>query len=164
MRKFVFSLYLLILLFNFIHPAPKINISINIEDIVNTQKCYDNKQQLNSGSEEDKKITIYELSNNSTSNTVFIQYKSIRNFVVSESFQDDSSIIYKETSKTGSYYLNMNSAKSKYYVVIDNDSNPHKICFTSFQEKGKQFIHSDKNINIKLASYDILSSSKLSFQ
>ena len=163
MTKVLFSLYLLTLLFNFIHPTPKINISINTEDIVNTQKCFDNKQQLNSGSEEDKKMTIYELSNNSTSNTVFIQYKSIKNFVVSESFQDDSSIIYKEASKSGSYYLNMNSAKTKYYVVIENDSNPHKICFISFPEKGKQFHLSEKNANIKLASYDILSSSKLIF-
>ena len=57
----------------------------------------------------------------------------------------------------------MNSAKSKYYVVIENDSNPHKICFVSFQERGKQFNLSEKNTNIKFASYDILSSSKLIF-
>jgi len=163
MKKIVFSLYLLILLINFIHPTPKINHSINAEDIFNTQKCFDNKQQLNSGSEEDKKMTIYELNNNSTSNTIFVQYKSIKNFVVSESFQDDASIIYKEASKSGSYYLNMNSAKSKYYVVIENDSNPHKICFASFPEKGKQFNLREKNTNIKFASYDILSSSKLIF-
>jgi hypothetical protein len=118
---------------------------------------------MNSGSEEDKKMKIYELNNNSTKYTAFIQYKSIKNFVVSESFQDDSSIIYKEASKSGSYYLNMNSAKSKYYVVIENDSNPHKICFVSFPERGKQFNLSEKNTNIKFASYDILSSSKLIF-
>ena len=163
MTKIVFSLYLLILLFNSIHPVPKVNTLINIEDIVNTQKCFHNKEQLNSGSEEDKKMTIYELSNNSTSNTVFIQYKSTKNFVVSESFQDDSSIIYKEASKSGSYYLNMNPSKSKYYVVIENDSNPHKICFASFPEKGNQFTLCEKNPNIKLASYDIISSSKLLF-
>jgi hypothetical protein len=118
MTKIVFPLYLLILLINSIYPTPKINTSIKAEDTVNTQKCFDNKEQMNSGSEEDKKMTIYELNNNSTKYTVFIQYKSIKNFVVTESFKDDSSIIYKEASKSGSYYLNMNSAKSKYYVVI----------------------------------------------
>lgn len=57
----------------------------------------------------------------------------------------------------------MNPSKSKYYVVIENDSNPHKIYFTSFPEKGNQITLSEKKPNIKLASYDIISSSKLLF-
>ena len=57
----------------------------------------------------------------------------------------------------------MNPLKIKCYVVIENDSNPHKICFSSFPEKGNQFTLSEKNPNIKLASYDIISSSILLF-
>ena len=72
-----------------------------------------------------------------------------------------SSILYKETLSSGSCYLNMNSAKNKYYIIIENDSKNHKICLFSFPEKGNTFIPNEKNSNIKLSSYEILSSSYL---
>ena len=159
--NFVLSIFLFLLLSNLIYSAPKINTFINLDDIVNSQRCFDNKEQMNSGSSDDKKMTIYELRNNSTCNTVFIQYKSTKRIVVSESIQDDSSILYKETLSSGSCYLNMNSAKNKYYIIIENDSKSHKICLFSFPDKGNTFIPNEKNSNIKLSSYEILSSSYL---
>ena len=152
---------ILLLISNFIKSTPSIDTSINVEDLLEAQKCFDNKDQKASSSNDNKKMTIYELNNNSTTNTIFIQYKSVKQFVISESFNDDSSILYKDSKASGFYYLNMNSAKSKYYIILENDSNNHKICFSSFIEKGNIFTPIKKNTNIKLSSYELLTSSQL---
>ena len=159
--NFYIYLFISLLILNFIYSGPSINTSINVDDIVDTQKCYDNKEQKSSSSDGSEKMTIYELNNNSTSYTIFIQYKSVKKFVISESLKDDESILYKESFDSGTYYLNMNSAKSHYYIILENDSKNHKICFSSFPEKGNEFAQNSNNTNIKLASYEILTSSKL---
>ena len=157
-------IFLLLLTINFVNSEPKINSSIKVEDILGTQKCFDDKDQTNSGSNNDNtKMTIYEIKNNSTSNTIFIQYLSVKNFVVSESFNDDSSILHKDSAQSGIFYLNMNTGKSKYYVIIEKDSKPHKICFFSFPKKGNIFSPTKSNKNIKISSYELLSSSKLAY-
>ena len=156
----LFYFFIFLLLSNLIYSAPDIFASINEEDIFGNQKCFDNKNQKYSDS---NKLTIYEVNNNSTKNTIFIQYKSVKKFVISESFDDDKSILYKDSSTSGSYYLNMNSAKSKYYITIENASNIHKICFSSFLEKGNLFIPNKSNRNIKKASYELLTSSQISY-
>ena len=150
-------IFILLLSINLIHSEPKINTSINEEDILGTQKCFDNKEQTS------LKMTIYEIKNNSTSNTIFIQYLSVKNFVISESLNDDSSILYKDSTQSGSYYLNMNIGKNKYYIIIENDSKPHKICFLSFPKKGNVFSPIKTNSNIKISSYELLSSAKLAY-
>ena len=48
------SIYLILLLSHLIYSAPKINTLINLDDITNNQRCYDNKEQMNSGSSDDK--------------------------------------------------------------------------------------------------------------
>ena len=152
--------FIVLLSFNLVYSAPNIFSSINEKDIFGTQKCFDNKNQRYSDS---NKLTIYEINNNSTKNTIFIQYKFVKNFMVSISFDDDKSILYKDSSDSNSYYLNMNSGTNKYYIIIDNDSNTHKICFSSFLERGNLFIPSKSNNNIKKASYELLTSSQISY-
>ena len=155
----IIYLSILLLLSALIKSTPIIDESIDIEELLEKQKCFNNKDQ-NVSNSNDKKMTIYELNNNSTSNTIFIQYKYVKNCVVSESLNDDSSILYKDSKTSGSYYLNMNSAKNKYYIILENDANNHKICFYSFINKGNIFT-SLKNTNIKLSSYELLTSSQL---
>ena len=156
-------IFLLILLSNKIYSTPTINTSINVDDIIDTQKCYDNIEQKSSTSGDSQKLTVYELNNNSTSNTIFIQYKSIKNIIISDSMKEDKSILYKELSDSGSYYLNLNSAKSKYYIILENSTKNHKICFLAFPEKGKEFSLDNNNPNpyIKHVSYEMITSSKL---
>ena len=148
------NILIFLLSLNLIYSVPKVSTSINVEAILGTQKCLEGKT-------DNEKNTIYELINNSTENTVFIQYTSAKKFVISESFTDDSSILHKESKESSSYYLNMNSAKNNYYIILENDSNPHKICFYSFPEKGNIFTPDEDNSNIKVSSYELLTSSKL---
>ena len=156
-------IFLLILISNQIYSTPTNNTSINVDDIIDTQKCYDNIEQKSSTSGDSQKLTVYELNNNSTSNTIFIQYISIKNIIISDSMQDDKSILYKESSDSGFYYLNLNSAKSKYYIILENSTKNHKICFLAFPEKGKEFSLDNNHPNpyIKNVSYEMITSSKL---
>lgn len=158
MNYFHFSSPLNILFFllslNLIYSVPKVSTSINVEDILGIQKCF-------KGKTDNEKHTIYELINNSTENTVFIHYTSVKKFIISESFIDESSILHKESKESSSYYLNMNSAKNNYYIILENDSNPHKICFYSLPEKANIFIFDEDTSNIKVSSYELLTSSKL---
>ena len=151
--------FFLLLLSHLIYTAPTIDTVINSEEILGVQLCYGN-QNTNQNTQ---KTIIYQLNNNSTSNTIFIQYKSVKSFVVSESIEDDSSIIYKDSETSGSYYLNMNSAKNKYYITLESNDKNHKICLYSFPDRGNIFTPSKKNNNIKKAPYDLLSSAKLAY-
>jgi hypothetical protein len=76
-NKFLKSIVLL-LLSNFIYTDITIDTIINTEEILGVQNCYENKDLNNNN----KKATIYQLNNNSTSNTIFIQYRSSKAFVV----------------------------------------------------------------------------------
>ena len=154
-----FIFFVLLLTFDVIISTPTENTKINTEDILGIQKCFDGK------SSEDKniKMIIYELNNNSTKDTIFIQYKSVKKIAISESMEEDSSILYKNLESSGSYYLNMKSEKEKYYIILENESKPHKICLTSFPDKGNLFIPKKENPNIKLSSYQLLTSAKLAY-
>ena len=157
-NKFLQSIVLL-LLSNFIYTDITIDTIINTEEILGVQNCYENKDLNNNN----KKATIYQLNNNSTSNTIFIQYRASKAFVVSESIEDDSSILYKGSNSSGSYYLYMNLGKDKYYVSVESNDKNHKICFYSFPDKGNIFTPSKINSNIKKAPYELLSSAKLAY-
>ena len=74
-----FIFFVLLLTFDVIISTPTENTKINTEDILGIQKCFDGK------SSEDKniKMIIYELNNNSTKDTIFIQYKSVKKIAIS---------------------------------------------------------------------------------
>ena len=114
--SFLYLSILLLLISNFINSTPTIDISINIEELLENQKCFNN--QKSSISDNNQNMTIYELNNNSTSYTIFIQYKSLTKFVISESLNDDSSTLYKDSKTSGSYYLRMNPSKNNYYNFL----------------------------------------------
>ena len=161
LNYFSFLYLSILLLLNFIYSTPSIDFSINIEELLENQKCFNNKEQNTSTSINNKKISKYELINNSTSNTIFIQYKSVKKFEISESINDDSSTLYKDSKTSGSYYLKMNRAKNNYYIFLENNENDYKICFYSLLNDGNTFTPTNNNINIKLSSYELLTSSQL---
>ena len=157
--SFLYLSILLLLISNFINSTPTIDISINIEELLENQKCFNN--QKSSISDNNQNMVIYELNNNSTSNTIFIQYKSLTKFVISESLNDDSSTLYKDSKTSGSYYLRMNPSKNNYYIFLENNENDSQICFYSFLNDGNAFAPTENNTNIKLSSYELLTSSQL---
>ena len=157
--SFLYLSILLLLISNFINSTPTIDISINIEELLENQKCFNN--QKSSISDNNQNMVIYELNNNSTSNTIFIQYKSLTKFVISESLNDDSSTLYKDSKTSGSYYLRMNPSKNNYYIFLENNENDSQICFYSFLNDGNTFAPTENNTNIKLSSYELLTSSQL---
>ena len=150
-----FVLYLLFI-FNLIFTSSNIT-SIDVEDILFQQQCYQNNEH------EDNKV-IYELVNNDTMvNTIFIQYKSVKKFVISESINYKSSLLYEDYAPSGNYYLSMDSKKNKYYIIIENSINSHTVCFYAFPDKTNIFVTDNNNTNIKFASYELISSSNISY-
>ena len=97
-KKIIFFLFLY--LTRIITSNPTVSASINVEDI-SIQKCFSAE---NTQSTEQTKV--YQINNNSTSNTIFIQYKSLTNIIISDSIKDDSAI-FKSSDNLGSFYLNM---------------------------------------------------------
>ena len=156
MNYFSITIALGLLLFNLNFADPNIT-SIIVEDILAQQECY-----KNSDSKENKEI--YELINNNTMvNTIFIQYKNVNKFKIYELINDNVSILYEDYANSGYYYLNMDSTKNKYYISIRKNERNHTICFYSFPDKSNIFIPNNNNTNIKFASYELISSSKLSY-
>ena len=151
-------IFIFLYLFHAIISDPIISASINVEEISN-QKCFSSQND-----QSNQKTSIYQIINNSTSNTIFIQYKSLSSFIVSDSIKDESSIIYKNMENMGSYYLNMDTAKNNYYISISKNDNDFQICFVSFSQKGNNFKLNDKeNTNIKKASYDLITNANLTY-
>ena len=96
-------------------------------------KCFTDENNVN------EEIT-YEIDNNLSSNTILIQYNSIKSLVIYEStFESESSIIYSNSNESfGNYYLTMEKHIIKYYIKISYDKD-FKLCLNSFQEKGNTF-------------------------
>ena len=135
-----------------------IDKSIYIKDILYSQKCY------NDISKEKKENIIFEINNNSTSNKIFIQYKSVSKFVIYDSLTNDANLIHKESSNFGSYYLSLTPEKSKYYIKISyEDNSSYKICFFSFEGKGNTFQYENNKSGIKQANYELINSSRLKY-
>ena len=157
MKQKIF-VFIFLYLFHVIISSPTISGSLNIEDIT-VQKCFSSENDLSN-----QKTNIYQIINNSTSNTIFIQYKSLSNIIISDSIKDESSVIYKDSENLGSYYLNMDKAKNNYYVTINKKDNNFKICFQSFSENGNDFKLNEKNnTNIKTASYNLITNANLTY-
>ena len=108
MKQKIF-VFIFLYLFHVIISSPTISGSLNIEDIT-VQKCFSSENDLSN-----QKTNIYQIINNSTSNTIFIQYKSLSNIIISDSIKDESSVIYKDSENLGSYYLNMDKAKNNFF-------------------------------------------------
>ena len=157
----IYFLFILLLTIDIIHSTPKENNEIKVDEILGIQKCFD-FNKINA-KDDNKTMVIYEINNNSTKNTVFIQYNSVKQIAISDSFKDESSILYTSLESSGSYYLNMKFEKQKYYIALESDSKPYKICFIAFPQKANIFTPIEKNKNIKLASYELLSSNKLAY-
>ena len=154
-KKLILLLFLS--LFHIITSNTSVSFSINIEDIL-TQKCFSAENiQTNENTK------IIQINNNSTSNTIFIQYKYLTNIVISETINDDSTVIFKDSENLGSYYLNMKSAKNNYYITITPKADDYQICFVSFPNLGKEFEQDSKNLNIKTATYGIINSANLTY-
>ena len=153
-KKIIFFLFLY--LTRIITSNPTVSASINVEDI-SIQKCFTAE---NTQSTEQTKV--YQINNNSTSNTIFIQYKSLTNIIISDSIKDDSAI-FKSSDNLGSFYLNMLPGKNNYYITITPKDNDYQICFDSFPNAGKEFIPNAKNTNIKTATYDVITSANLTY-
>ena len=152
------NIFIFLYLFHVIISSPSISASINVEDI-SIQKCFSAEND-----QSNEKTNIYQITNNSTSNTIFIQYKSLSNIIISDSIKDEPTIIYKNSEKIGSYYLNMDISKNSYYVTISKNDNDFKICFISFCQKGNSFKLNDKTNNtIKTASYNLITNANLSY-
>ena len=96
-------------------------------------KCFTDENNIN-------EEIIYEIDNNLSSNTILIQYNSIKSLVIYEStFESESSIIYSNSNESfGNYYLTMEKHIIKYYIKISYDKD-FKLCLNSFQEKGNTF-------------------------
>ena len=157
MKQKIF-VFIFLYLFHVIISSPTISGSLNIEDIT-VQKCFSSENDLSN-----QKTNIYQIINNSTSNTIFIQYKSLSNIIISDSIKDESSVIYKDSENLGSYYLNMDKAKNNYYVTINKKDNDFKICFQSFSQNGNDFKLNEKNnTNIKTASYNLITNANLTY-
>ena len=117
------SIFIFLYLFNVFISSPTISSSINVEDI-STQKCFSSENdQANAN------INIYQIINNSTSNTIFIQCKSLSNIIISDSIKEESSVIYKNSESIGNYYLTMEKSQNNYYVSITKNDNDFKIYF-----------------------------------
>ena len=153
MNKKLFVL-LFLSLTQLISSVPSVSASINVEEI-STQKCFSEEKAQTT-----KKANIYQIINNSTSNTIFIQYKSLESLVVSDSIKSSSSVIYKDSSIEGSYYLKVSPSTINYYITATKKDKDFQICFISFPKEGNEFKLSDKNNtnpNIKTATYNIIS-------
>ena len=157
MKQKIF-IFIFLYLFHAIISSPTITASLNLEDISN-QKCFSAENDLSN-----QKTNIYQINNNSTSNTIFIQYKSLSNIIISDSIKDESSVIYKASENLGSYYLNMDTAKNNYYVTINKKDTDFQICFVSFSQKGNDFKLNEKtNTNIKTATYNLITNANLTY-
>ena len=150
-------LFIFLYLISIIYSTPTVSISLSLEDIL-TQKCYPDKSN-----QPQQNPVIYEISNNSTSNTVFIQFTGINNILITDSLQNGASSLYKSELNSGSYYLNLSPDKSKYYISVNKNSNNFKICFVSFPQMGNIFVQSLTNPNIKTSSFEILTNSNLAY-
>ena len=153
-KKLIF--FLILYLTHIITSNPTVSASINVEDI-STQKCFSAEN-----AQTNEQTKVYQINNNSTSNTIFIQYKSLTNIIISDSIKDDS-VIFKSSENLGSFYLNMLPGKNNYYITITPKDNDYQICFDSFPNAGKEFIPNAKNINIKTANYDVITSANLTY-
>ena len=159
MNKKLFVL-LFLSLTQVISSVPSVSASINVEEI-STQKCFSEENAQTT-----KKANIYQIINNSTSNTIFIQYKSLTSLVISDSIKYSSSVIYKDSSNEGSYYLQVSPSTINYYITATKKDKDFQICFISFPKEGNEFKLSDKNKsnpNIKTATYNIISNSNLTY-
>ena len=153
------SILLFLYLFHIIVSNQKVSATLTLEDI-STQKCFSTQ---NTQSTENS--MVYQISNNSTSGTIFIQYKSLKTMIVSDSIKDESSVIYKDSENLGNYYLQMSSSKNNYYITATKKDEDFQICFISFNQYGNQFKHksNETNSNIKTASYNIITNSNLTY-
>ena len=79
------TLFIFLYLISIIYSTPTVSISLSLEDIL-TQKCYPDKSN-----QPQQNPVIYEISNNSTSNTVFIQFSGINNILITDSLQNGAS-------------------------------------------------------------------------
>ena len=156
MKQKIF-IFIFLYLFHAIISSPTISASLILEDI-SKQKCFSSENNLSI-----QKKNIYQLINNSTSNTIFIQYKSLSNIIISDSIKDESSVIYKDSENIGSYYLNMDKAKNNYYITIEKKDTDFKICFVSFSQKGNDFKLNENNNNIKTATYNLITNANLTY-
>ena len=120
------SILLFLYLFHIIVSNQKVSATLTLEDI-STQKCFSTQ---NTQSTENS--MVYQISNNSTSGTIFIQYKSLKTMIVSDSIKDESSVIYKDSENLGNYYLQMSSSKNNYYITATKKDEDFQICFISF--------------------------------
>ena len=150
-------LFIFLYLSKIIISAPSISAILSIEEI-STQKCFSAKN-----AQSEAKTKIYQITNNSTSNTVFIQYMSLSEIIISDSIKEDASVIFKDSQNLGSYYLNMKEINSNYYITTTEKTNDYIICFESFPNTGKEFKQNSNNTNIKLASYQVITSTNLSY-
>ena len=153
-KKFLILIFLY--LFNIINSTPSISANINIEEI-SSQKCFSaqNNQAI-------EKTIIYQINNNGNSSTIFIQYKSVSSIIISDSINENSQVLFKDSENLGSYYLNMLPSKNVYYITITPKNEDYKICFESFPNLGKQFEPKEKS-NIKVASFDMISCANLTY-
>ena len=159
MNKKLFLL-LFLSLTQFISSVPSVSASINVEEI-SSQKCFSEEN-----AQETKNSSIYQIINNSTSNTVFIQYKSLSSLIISDSIKDSSTVIYKDSSSEGSYYLHLTPSTINYYITANKKDKDFQICFMSFPKEGNEFKLIDKNntnSNIKTATYNIISNANLTY-
>ena len=129
------SILLFLYLFHIIISNQKVSATLTLEDI-STQKCFSTQ---NTQSTENS--IIYQISNNSTSGTIFIQYKSLKAMIISDSIKDESSVIYKDSENLGNYYLQMSSSKNNYYITATKKDEDFQICFISFNQYGNLFKH-----------------------
>ena len=141
---------------NIITSTPAISANINLEEI-SSQKCFSSAND-----QTNEKTKIYQINNNGTSNTIFIQYISLSNIIISDSIDENSQVIFKDSENLGSHYLNMLPSKNAYYITITPKNEDYKICLVSFPHLGKEFEPKQKS-NIKIASFDMISNANLTY-
>ena len=145
----------------FIHAQTQTTISKTIEnkELVSSQKCFTSAENSESSTK------IYEIINDLSSNTIFIQYSYLESFSIYESNIDsNSSLLYKNqgnsTENFGYYYLTMNSSVFKYYIKFDA-GNKFKICLNSFVNKGNSFVLNPENNKTKISTFSLMDISNL---
>ena len=162
-KKISFRIFFIFLIsqiiFIQINTQASITKTIENKELTSSQNCFTSADHSGSSTK------IYEIINNLSSNTIFIQYNDLESFYIYESdFNSDSSILYKikriTSNSYGYYYLTMNSAVSKYYIKFDA-RNQFKICLNSFVNKGNLFELKNDNTKTKISTFSLMNINKL---